>query len=85
VAELVLGMAQVEPPQERIAGQLGGAGQVAPAVRLGLGEAQELAGAAVRVEPHPAVQRPEREVQRGRPHARGELRHGAEASTAFAC
>src|SRR6266851_2277547 len=49
VAQLVFGVAQVQPAQQGVRGQLRCAGEVAPAVRLGLREAQELAPAAVRV------------------------------------
>ena len=78
MAQLVLGMAQEEAPQQRIAGQLGGARQIARAVRLGLREAQELPRAAVRIEPHPRVHRQQGAVDCGGPDG---IPHPRNAST----
>src|SRR5216683_4409356 len=76
--ELILGVAEVEPSQQGIAGQLRRAGQIAPAVRLGLREAQELARAAVRISPDPAVQRAQRAIERG---GTDQFTHASDAST----
>ena len=76
--QLVLCVAQVQPAQQRVAGQLRRPGQIAAAVRFGLGEAQELAGSPVRIPPDPAVQRPQRAIECGRTNY---FLHARDAST----
>jgi hypothetical protein len=68
--------ARREAPQERVAGQLGGTRQIARAVGLGLGEAEQLARAAPGIRPDPAVQRLQQPIQPGRLDA-----HVTDAST----
>jgi hypothetical protein len=55
VPVLIRGMAQVQPPQQRIAGELGRAAQISTPIGLGLGEAEKLARPAARAVPDPAV------------------------------
>jgi hypothetical protein len=69
VALLVAGVAQVEAPEERVGGELGGARQVAAAVGLGAREGEELARPPRRIAPHPAVQRTEQPIPERRPRA----------------
>src|SRR5258706_8438574 len=63
VTLLVLGVAQIEPAQARIARQLGGPRQIAPAIGLRFAEAQKLARATMRIAPDPAVKRVEPPVE----------------------
>ena len=65
MAALVARMAQIEAPQPGIAGQLGGADQVAAAIGLDFGEAQQPEAAARRVPPDPFLQRLEQSPHRG--------------------
>ena len=74
---LVLRVPEVEPPEERIESDLGGSGQIASAVRLGLREAQQLACAALGVLPHPPVQRQERSIERRSAQRPERLAHSA--------
>jgi len=64
VAALVAGMAQIEAPEPRIPGQLGGANQVAAAVGLDLGEAEQPQPPPRRVSPYPSLQRLEQHTHR---------------------
>src|SRR3954468_9232619 len=57
MAALVAGMAQVELPEARILGQLGGADEVAAAVGLDLGEAEQPQPPPASVPPDPSLQR----------------------------
>ena len=52
---LVAGVAEKQAAQQRVLGELGGAGEIAPPVGLGAGEGEQLAGATARVPPHPSV------------------------------
>src|SRR5207237_9498740 len=52
---LVPGVAEVEPAQHRVPRQLGGARQIAAAVRLGLCEPEQLAPAAPGASPDPPI------------------------------
>jgi hypothetical protein len=58
VTLLVERVADVEPPQEGVAGQLGRSGEVAPTVRLGLGKRKQFARSPTRIRPHPSVKGP---------------------------
>ena len=78
VPQLVLRVAQEEPAEQRIGGQLGGAREIARAVRLGLREAQQLARPAMRIEPHPRVHRAQDAIDRRGPQG---IPHPPDAST----
>ena len=54
---LVGGMEEVQPAEQRIGSQLRGAEQIAPAVGLGLAEAEQLLHASLGIAPDPAVNR----------------------------
>ena len=64
VAALVARMAQIEAPQPRIPGQLGGADEVAAAVGLDLGEAEQPQPPPRRIPPDPSLQRLEQRTHR---------------------
>ena len=63
VAQLVDRVFEVEPPQQRVWGDLGRAQDVAAAVGFHLGEREQLAHAPVEIAPHPPVNRPHHPVQ----------------------
>ncbi len=63
VTLLVLGVEQEQPPQQGVLGQLGGADQVAAAVGLGLGEAQQVARPQRVAAPDPGLQGPQGEPE----------------------
>jgi hypothetical protein len=71
VVQLVDRMGQVEPAQERIWGDLSGAQNVAPAIGLNLGEAEQLAHAPLEIAPDPPVNRPQHPI-----HARSSWHRG---------
>jgi hypothetical protein len=52
-------MEQKEPPQQGIGRHFGSAHQIAPAICLGFGEAEQLARSPRRVEPDPAMEWPQ--------------------------
>src|SRR5262249_5351565 len=62
VSLLVARVAKIEAAQDRVAGELGGAGDVAAARGFGLREREELAGAPARIAPHPAMDGPEKSI-----------------------
>src|SRR5258707_12494412 len=55
VTQLVLGVDQIKPPQQRVGGQFRCPDQVAPAIGFSLAEAQQLIRAAFGVAPNPAM------------------------------
>ena len=57
VMQLVDGVLEIQPAQQRIRRELGGAEDVAPAVGLDFREREQLAHATVEVAPHPSVDR----------------------------
>jgi hypothetical protein len=59
MALLVGGVAQVKPAQLGVRRELGGAREVAAAVRLDLGEAEQPIAPADGIAPHPALDRVE--------------------------
>src|SRR5471032_101316 len=70
VAVLVLRMSQVEPAEQGIFGELGGAYEVAASRGFRLGEAEQLLAPPVGIEPDPPMQRPKQPVEQRRsdPH-----------------
>jgi hypothetical protein len=59
MALLVARMEQKESAQQRIGRQFGGAHQMAPAIRLGFGETEQLARSPRRIEPDPPMEWPQ--------------------------
>ena len=59
MAQLVARVDQKEPPQHRIGRHFGSPHQIAPAICLGFGEAEQLARAPRRVEPDPPMDWPQ--------------------------
>ena len=64
VMQLVDRVLEIEPAQQRIRRQLGGAQDVASAVGLDFAEREQLAHAPVEVAPHPAVNRAQDPIER---------------------
>ena len=63
VVQLVDRVLEIEPAQERIRRDLGGAQDVASAVAFDLGEGEQLAHAPVEIAPDPSVNRPQHPVE----------------------
>jgi hypothetical protein len=65
MAQLVNRVFQVQPPQERIRGELGGAQDVAPTVAFYVRERDQLAHAPIEIAPDPPVNRSQHPVNPG--------------------
>jgi len=55
VPVLVRGVPQVQPSQQAVGGELGGAAQISTSIGLGLGEAEKLARPSMNIAPDPGV------------------------------